>query len=260
MNDDTNQSGSLEQLGIHVQTNLPEGIMSPADSKAVRFTQTRPGYHFREVEAYKDAVDTTLEAYGKIIYDRDMDVYNLGAELDRARVDIANLRHQIEVYEYTGGVAQADATDEEVETLLNNNAALQAKIVELEEQNGILLQAVEKTDTVSTTSTEASNTEETEALLAENAQLQTKVNTLEQQISEMSEWAAQAEAYVMQLEAQLNDINNNSLDSETYSPQPEEPINVPAIEEVEKSIAEPQVTPPASITEAFPGITEDDLR
>ena len=125
-------SGSLEQLGINVETQLPDGVLTPAESKGVRFTQTRPGYHFREVEAYKEEVDKTLDSYAAILHTRDMDVYNLGAELDRARVDVANLRNQIEVYEYQGGIATENATDEEVATLLAANEELRNKVLELE--------------------------------------------------------------------------------------------------------------------------------
>lgn len=125
-------SGSLEQLGINVETQLPDGVLTPAESKGVRFTQTRPGYHFREVEAYKEEVDKTLDSYAAILHARDMDVYNLGAELDRARVDVANLRNQIEVYEYQGGIATENATDEEVATLLAANEELRNKVLELE--------------------------------------------------------------------------------------------------------------------------------
>lgn len=125
-------SGSLEQLGINVETQLPDGVLTPAESKGVRFTQTRPGYHFREVEAYKEEVDKTLDAYATVLHARDMDVYNLGAELDRARVDVANLRNQIEVYEYQGGIATENATDEEVATLLAANEELRNKVLEYE--------------------------------------------------------------------------------------------------------------------------------
>lgn len=125
-------NGSLEQLGINVETQLPEGVLTPAEAKGVRFTQTRPGYHFREVEAYKEEVDKTLDAYAVVLHARDMDVYNLGAELDRARVDVANLRNQIEVYEYQGGIATENATDEEVGTLLAANEELRTRLAEYE--------------------------------------------------------------------------------------------------------------------------------
>lgn len=219
--------GSLEQLGIHVETQLPQGVMSPADSKGVRFTATRPGYHFREVEAYKEAVDTTLETYAAILHARDMDVYNLGAELDRARVDILNLRHQIEVYEYKGGVAEADATDEEVETLLNNNAMLQAKIDELEEANKAM-------DEWATTAQQYVADLETRLAYYENGG-EVPVEVADEPIAEIVEESV-IEEPVVEVE-------------EVYE---EETIEVPG--------PASQVAPDAPLEQKFPGITEDDLR
>lgn len=220
MTDDNIPQGSLEQLGIHVETQLPQGVMSPADSKGVRFTQTRPGYHFREVEAYKEAVDNTLENYVALLHARDMDVYNLGAELDRARIDILNLRHQIEVYEYKGGVAEADATDEEVQTLLNNNAMLQAKIEELEEANKAMSEWAEVAEKV---------VADLEARLAYY-----EGNSDEEQ----------------NIEAPILDTSEQLVEENVYE----------EVEEVEPAfIPEPQHSSEA-IPQKFPGITEDDLR
>lgn len=214
--------GSLEELGIQVETHLPQGVMSPADSKAVRFTVSRPGYHFREVEAYKQAVDGTLDNYAEILHSRDMDIYNLGTELDRARVDILNLRHQIEVYEYKGGVAEADATDEEVETLLNNNAALQTRIQELE----------------------AANTEMSEWA----SQAEAYVASLEARIAELEGGENTSVAPVAV-----------SVEEETVTDVP--PVIEEVVEEIPVPIVEEEVeisAPP--VPQTFPGITEDDLR
>lgn len=249
--------GSLEQMGISVETNLPEGVLTPAYAKGVKFTQTKPGYHFREVEAYKESVDHSLEAYAALLHQRDLDVHRLGGELDRSQVDIKNLQNQIEVFEFKGGVAQANADDSEISTLLATNEQLRAK----------------------------------------NQQLEAEKQAADNQIAELNKWADDVTQYVASLEARLAStpvaaasasepspvepavqpayVTEPEVAVPAYTPEPEpvvpvytpeptpEPVVPVYVPEPQPVAPQPQVAPQQPVAPApgmFPGITEDDLR
>jgi len=220
-------TGSLEQMGISVETNLPDGALTPAYAKGVKFTQTKPGYHFREVEAYKESVDYTLEVYAALLHQRDLDVHRLGGELDRSQVDIKNLQNQIEVYEFKGGIAQADATDDEVSSLLETNEQLRARIQQLEADN-----------------------------VAAAAQ-----------VAELNAWADSVTEYVATLEAQVANNNGTPATAaeqaivDAYEPEPA--YVEPAYQESQYVETQPQQQPAQN--QQFggpalpPGITMEDL-
>lgn len=218
-------TGSLEQMGIAVETSLPEGALTPAVAKGVKFTQTKPGYHFREVEAYKETVDYTLEVYAQLLHQRDLDVHKLGAELDRAHVDVKNLQNQIEVYEFTGGIAQANAEDAEFANLLQTNEQLRQRITQLEAEK----------------------------------------SALENQLQQMNEWADSVTAYVSELEAQLGGTPAQTVPTEqvmTPEAPAATPDVVEAPQYVQPVVEEPQPQQPAAPNApyvGFPGIRPDDL-
>jgi len=117
------EQGSLERLGIATETQIPENILTPSNVAAVRFRQQRErGYYTKDVETFvKDQVKITLEWFAQRLHARDLDVHVLGGELDRAEVDIANLRAQLQVSEATAPfqdiIAQAQQ-DPEIEAMM----------------------------------------------------------------------------------------------------------------------------------------------
>ncbi len=261
-------TGSLEQMGISVETNLPEGVLTPAYAKGVKFTQTKPGYHFREVEAYKESVDYTLESYAQLLHNRDLDVHRLGGELDRAFVDIKNLQNQIEVFEFKGGVAQANADDSEISTLLDTNEQLRLRITQIENEKAVADKQIAELNAWADSVTEYVAT--LEAKIA-NPAVAPEVESV--QPSPEVEVPHVTEPVELVKEDELLDTSHNSSygidpvtpEAEISAAPPSYQIPTPA--PAPASIPAPVATPAPAYTPtpsvppvAFPGITEDDLR
>lgn len=125
----------LEQMGIAPEVILPEGVLTPSKAKSVRFSQTRPGYHYEEVEEFVSQVQSSLDQYVNILHGRDLDIYKLDEALARAYVDLANKDGQIEVLLAQGGIVQANVDDSEVALLLETNARIVGELEALKTEN-----------------------------------------------------------------------------------------------------------------------------
>lgn len=151
-------------MGITPETKLPEGILTPAKAKSIRFTQSKPGYHFVEVEEFVEQVQLALTTYAKLLHERDLNIHDLDHELGRAQVDLRNKNSELEVYVAKQGIVQANVDDSEISVLL--------------ESNQDLLQKLNKAE-------------------AEKLELQNTLN-------ELNAWAEEAEQHINTLESEKN--------------------------------------------------------
>jgi hypothetical protein len=129
------QQGSLERLGIPLETNPVEGVLTPASVKAARFRMSKPsGYAVKDVEDFiLNIIQPTLEWYVQMLHQRDLAVHKLGAELDRTEVDLLNARYQIQSLEYGVKVQDGIALnqdDKEMSELLGRFKELETKYTE----------------------------------------------------------------------------------------------------------------------------------
>lgn len=248
--DNQNLEGSLEELGIPAETVLPEGILTPAAIKTVTFTQTRPrGYHFTEVEEFVNGVDHTLTVYADLLHQRDLDIHTLGRLADRLKVDNANLEFQNNSLAIKAEQKLVNDTDSEVQTLMEANLALQARITEmenateavvvhndydreeLEAQVASLLAAnaalQEQLNTVEHTVEAATGeytSEEVADLIVSNQQLINRVTELEAREAATEQWEKDAQAYVADLEAQLEAAKAANVAPAAVAPVNELPV------------------------------------
>lgn len=199
----------LEQMGINAESELPEGIPTPGSMKSVRFSQTNPGYHFREVEKYKDTVDETLAAYAALLHSRDVDIHKLDDALSRSQVDLINKTSQIEVLLAKNGMVQETKNDEEVETLLQANQLLKNDITTL--------------------------TQERDAVA--------------EQLNSLEAWARQMEEYVAALETQNAELLETASSAQTVTPveEVEEYVEPEEVYEEEPVFVEPEYTEPEPV-------------
>jgi hypothetical protein len=119
----------LEQMGISPEVVLPDGILTPSRAKSIRFSQSRPGYHYEEVEEFVAQVQSSLDLYAKILHGRDLDIHKLDEALSRAQVDLKNKNNQIEVLVAQEGIVQANVDDSEVGLLLEANEKLRTELL-----------------------------------------------------------------------------------------------------------------------------------
>lgn len=119
----------LEQMGISPEAVLPDGILTPSRAKSIRFSQSRPGYHYEEVEEWVALVQSSLDLYAKILHGRDLDIHKLDEALSRSQVDLRNKNNQIEVLVAQEGIAQANVDDSEVGLLLEANEKLRSELL-----------------------------------------------------------------------------------------------------------------------------------
>ena len=118
------QQGSLERLGIPLETVPGEGVLTPGTVKAVRFRMSKPtGYAVKDVEDFVlDIVQPSLTWYSQALHQRDLAIHTLGEELDRAEVDLLNLRFQLQTTQYSARVEEGVALnqdDKEMAALLD---------------------------------------------------------------------------------------------------------------------------------------------
>lgn len=176
----------LEQMGISPETTLPEGVLTPAKAKSVRFTQTRPGYHYTEVETFVAQVQSSLDVYAKLLHDRDLDVYKLDESIARSQVDLKNKNNQIEVLLAQGDMAQVNVDDSEVALLLETNDKLRQELQSVKDEYS-------------------------------------KVKTA---FDELNIWASEAEEYISNLKEQDNNVSTPAIAKEPEFEEPafEQPV------------------------------------
>jgi hypothetical protein len=130
MNSPEENEGSLERLGVQVQTVIEEDILTEAQALKVRFRATKVkgysnpvGYAFSEVDTFvRNIVTPSLAWYQNALHERDKTVHRLGEELDRLQVDNTNLTKQLEYIQYNSRISdgiQAGQDDQEMSALLS---------------------------------------------------------------------------------------------------------------------------------------------
>lgn len=125
--------GSLERLGIPLETLPGEGVITPGSAKSLRFRVSRPeGYAYADVESFIfEILIPSLDWYAQTLHARDLAIHKLGEELDKAEVDIINLKAQIENADLNNSlgmsVANNDA-DQEVSRLIGRITTLEAEL------------------------------------------------------------------------------------------------------------------------------------
>lgn len=117
------EQGSLERLGVTIETEIPEEILKPSVIRAVRFRQqAKLGYYTKDVEAFvQEKALPSVEWLIQRLHARDLDVHRLGEELDRLEVDMINIRAQFEMAAASAPIAAAIAQaeqDPEVEAIV----------------------------------------------------------------------------------------------------------------------------------------------
>lgn len=138
MSDNLPQQGSLERLGIQVETPIDENILTEGSARNVRFRSVKVsgvskplGYSFGEVDKFvQDIVTPSLVWYQKTLHERDKTVYFLGSELDKVEAEKAELVNQVKTFEYNASVRtglNAFQEDKEVATLLQRLKTVEAE-------------------------------------------------------------------------------------------------------------------------------------
>lgn len=122
-----NRQRPLEEMGIPPESVLPDEVLTPGDAKAVRFKLSTPGYHYGDVDAYKERVDEAFEAFVELLHERDQNIHQLDEEVSRKDTTILNLKNQTEVLSAQAGIEQANTEDEEMRVLLEANDRLKAQ-------------------------------------------------------------------------------------------------------------------------------------
>jgi len=131
------QQGSLERLGIPVETVVPEGVMTSGQARSVRFRNSRPqGYAYGDVESFIfDHIIPTLTWYAQELHQRDLAIHKLGEELDAAEVTMTNLQAQLDNKDFNDvvgmAVGEADRSIEE-ERLIVRVKELEGRLADLQ--------------------------------------------------------------------------------------------------------------------------------
>lgn len=131
--DVTPGQGSLERLGIPVETTPSEGVVTPGSAKSIRFRVSRPeGYAYADVESFIfEILIPSLDWYSQTLHSRDLAVHKLGEELDKAEINSINLKAQLEQAELNtsfGSSVQNAEADEEVSRLVNRISSLEIEL------------------------------------------------------------------------------------------------------------------------------------
>jgi hypothetical protein len=129
--------GSLERRGIAVETLIDPNVLTPGAAKSVHFRVSKPsGYSFQEVDDFvTNIVIPSIEWYAQVLYQRDKVVHTLGAELDKAEVDIKNLKSQLQFAEYNSTIKEGierNADDKEVAALMERLTTAEAELAALQ--------------------------------------------------------------------------------------------------------------------------------
>lgn len=149
MSDTSPQSqGSLERLGIPLETNPAEGVITEAAAKSMRFRVSRPeGYAYQDVESFIfDMLIPSLQWYSQALHSRDLAVHKLGEELDRVEVDNLNLKATLDQSQLNEAIKVSlveNEAGEEVTQLIARVQQLEGQLAQAESQltealNGVI--------------------------------------------------------------------------------------------------------------------------
>jgi hypothetical protein len=133
MSEETSEQGSLERLGIKLETQPKDGVLTPGTVKSARFRMSKPsGYAVKDVEDFVlNIVQPSLTWYAQALHQRDLDVHQLGKELDLIEVDNLNLKFQLQAAQFGSQVQEGldmNKDDKEMQELLQRYTALEAQL------------------------------------------------------------------------------------------------------------------------------------
>lgn len=133
VNEPGNQLGSLERLGIELETQPPENILTPGEAKGARFQISQPkGYYPTDVDTFMESsVIPSLGWYAKTLHQRDLDIHKLGEKLDQAEVDLKNLKTELAAAQYSaplGAALEKNQDDKEMTAILEQLEQARAEI------------------------------------------------------------------------------------------------------------------------------------
>ena len=146
-----NPIGSLERLGIPVETILDPNVLSPGTAKSVHFRVSKPqGYSFQEVDDFvENIVVPSIDWFTNMLYHRDKAVHTLGTMLDQAETDIKNLNGQLQFAEYNSQIKKGidlNADDKEVAALLDRLEAAESELARLRAGGAVVSDAPDTTE------------------------------------------------------------------------------------------------------------------
>lgn len=133
VNEPGNQLGSLERLGIELETQPPENILTPGEAKGVRFQISQPkGYYPTDVDTFMESsVIPSLGWYATTLHERDLDIHKLGEKLDQAEVDLKNLKTELAAAQYSaplGAALEKNQDDKEMTAILEQLEQARAEV------------------------------------------------------------------------------------------------------------------------------------
>lgn len=195
--------GSLERMGIAVETKIDEAILTPSMAKAIRFRVSKPsGYSFQEVDDFvTNIVTPSIDWLLQTIYQRDSVVHALGRTLDQAETDNLNLKGQLTFAEYNSQIKKGieqNSDDKEVTALMNRLVAAEAELAEYKSGS---TQPSEEPSDISPS-------------VEENEELKKYAESVVEQYNELSErYTADTSSLQAQIE-QLQEANQNNPTTE----------------------------------------------
>lgn len=130
--------GSLERLGVQVETEIDPNVLTTGGAKAIRFRGSKPsGYSFQEVDDFvNNIVVPSIDWYSQTLYQRDKVVHTLGRALDQAETDIKNLKSQLQFVSYNSQIKEGidlNKDDKEVAGLMQRLTEAEAELKQLKE-------------------------------------------------------------------------------------------------------------------------------
>jgi hypothetical protein len=237
------QDASLERLGIHVQTVVPNNVMTSKEVSKVKFTKSRPiGYLIDNVDGFKDIAKETLEWYEQAILGRDQDVLRLGGELDRVEVELLRARQEMAVAAANAPFQEAiqsakddpeieaimrkaadaerktERTEKRLAAAVEESAGRKKRVEELEAQLAAALAGGTAAETPVEEHAPAEVLAENESLRVQLAEAETRAQVAEEAVAALNKYTEEQDEYIDALEAQL-------------PPTPEEAEQIEAAEE-----------------------------
>jgi len=186
----------LALLRIAPQTEIPESVITAAESGNVQFrTSTPEGYLFHDVEEWHGAVVSSLKWFSEALHRRDLDVVRLATEVDRAQTDKINQKYEME---WLSAKVEAAPTPQ-------GAPAPQVTPVSAED-NSVLLEQIRSLQV---------DVERYRAI-AESQVLGGSLSDEERvAFNELSEWAAQVEVAYAKMEADLATAQANLANAQS---------------------------------------------
>lgn len=252
VNEPGHQVGSLERLGIDLETQPPEHILTPGEAKGARFQISQPkGYYPADVDTFMEtSVIPSLTWYANALHERDLSVHKLGEKLDQAEVDLKNLKTELAAAQYSaplGAALEKNQDDKEMTAILS-----QLEQTRLELAAAAAALAVAQTEAVQFKEYSEQQDEYITALL-DQIEGNSDVSESETASSEEESMTDAAEGDFAVEEVASDVVEGEYVFEEPSQPTASEPV--PNFEATEYE--EPQIqTPPTSVfdtrPEAFP--------